>query len=303
MTNLVGDSNDPNVAAVFGIHTAGAGAVIGQSDHGRGVIGISDGGQGVWGASDSSTGVVGVSKTGWGTSGESETQFGVAGISKSSAGVRGTSVSGRGAEGVSADGEGVVGFSTNSAGVWGEADGAGNGVQGTSKSGVGVFGKGGRLAGLFEGKVTVTGDLTAHDVFIAGGDCAEEFDIAEAAESEPGMVMVLNQEGTLQPGQQAYDKRVAGVISGAGAYKPGVILDRRGSSEGRMPVALVGKVYCKVDAQYGSIETGDLLTSSPTPGHAMKASDPFKAFGAVIGKALGSLDVGQGLIPILIALQ
>jgi hypothetical protein len=70
-----------------------------------------------------------------------------------------------------------------------------------------------------------------------------------------------------------------------------------------MPVALVGKVYCKVDAQYASIEVGDLLTTSPTRGHAMKVTDPFKAFGSVIGKALHPLETGQGMIPILIALQ
>ena len=70
-----------------------------------------------------------------------------------------------------------------------------------------------------------------------------------------------------------------------------------------MPIALMGKVYCKVDASYGAIEVGDLLTTSPTPGHAMKADDPLKAFGAVIGKALQPLELGQGLIPILIALQ
>ena len=65
----------------------------------------------------------------------------------------------------------------------------------------------------------------------------------------------------------------------------------------------MGKVFCKVDAQFGAIEVGDLLTTSPTPGHAMKTNDPFKAFGAVIGKALRPLKEGQGLIPILIALQ
>jgi hypothetical protein len=66
---------------------------------------------------------------------------------------------------------------------------------------------------------------------------------------------------------------------------------------------LLGKVYCKVDAQFAAISVGDLLTTSPTPGHAMKAADPSKAFGAVIGKAMGPLNEGQGLIPILIALQ
>jgi hypothetical protein len=48
---------------------------------------------------------------------------------------------------------------------------------------------------------------------------------------------------------------------------------------------------------------GDLLTTSDTPGHAMKTIDPLKAFGAVIGKALTPMDAGRGLIPILVALQ
>jgi hypothetical protein len=115
--------------------------------------------------------------------------------------------------------------------------------------------------------------------------------------------MVIDSEGALRPSDQAYDKRVAGVISGAGNYKPGLILDKQASSNNRMPIALMGKVYCKADASYGAIEVGDLLTTSPTLGHAMKANDPLKAFGSVIGKALRPLDEGQGLIPILIALQ
>ncbi len=141
---------------------------------------------------------------------------------------------------------------------------------------------------------------------MTGADCAEEFDIAqpaEAVEIEPGTVMVLDQEGGLRQSQRAYDKRVAGVISGAGDYRPAMILDRQQSQDNRLPVALVGKVYCKVDAQYAPIDVGDLLTTSPTPGYAMKADDPLKAFGSVIGKALRSLEAGQGMIPILIALQ
>jgi hypothetical protein len=58
-----------------------------------------------------------------------------------------------------------------------------------------------------------------------------------------------------------------------------------------------------VDASYGAIKVGDLLTTSPTPGHAMRTDDPMKAFGAVIGKALQPLATDIGLIPILIALQ
>jgi hypothetical protein len=68
-------------------------------------------------------------------------------------------------------------------------------------------------------------------------------------------------------------------------------------------VALAGKVYCKVDASETPVAVGDLLTTSAKPGHAMKAEDPHKAFGSVIGKALQSLSEGPGLIPVLVALQ
>ena len=115
--------------------------------------------------------------------------------------------------------------------------------------------------------------------------------------------MVVGDEGVLHQSHQAYDKRVAGVISGAGDYKPAIVLDKRQSGSDRKPIALLGKVYCKVDASYASIEVGDLLTTSPSPGHAMKASDLSKAFGAVIGKALRPFKEGQGLIPILVSLQ
>src|SRR5262249_42424591 len=134
-------------------------------------------------------------------------------------------------------------------------------------------------------------------------DCAEDFDIAAAESIEPGTVMVVGEEGVLHQGHQAYDKRVAGVIAGGGDYKPGIVLDKKQSQPNRKPIALLGKVYCKVDASSAPIEVGDLLTTSDTPGHAMKATDPMKAFGAVIGKALRPLKEGQGLIPILIALQ
>ena len=174
----------------------------------------------------------------------------------------------------------------------------GDGVFGESITGVGVHGKGLRLAGFFEGDVEVTGDIR-----LTNADCAEDFDVSGIDKAEPGTVMVLGNEGALSESQQAYDKRVAGVISGAGDYKPGIVLDKRQTQGNRQPIALMGKVFCKVDAQFGAIEVGDLLTTSPTPGHAMKTNDPLKAFGAVIGKALRPLKEGQGLIPILIALQ
>lgn len=163
------------------------------------------------------------------------------------------------------------------------------------------------------GRISVYGSNQEETILLSGGDgdiilrnadCAEEFDIVEGAvEVEPGMVMVIEHDGALRPSDITYDKRVAGVISGAGDYKPGIVLDRKQSAEYRLPIALVGKVYCKVDAEYGSIQVGDLLTTSPTPGHAMKVDDPLKGFGAVLGKALGPLEGGRGLIPVLVALQ
>jgi hypothetical protein len=153
-------------------------------------------------------------------------------------------------------------------------------------------------------KLVVDGNIRATgDVILSGADCAEEFDVTRSEKIEPGTVMVLSEEGLLHPCQQAHDKRVAGVVSGARNYKPGIVLDKQPSQKTRQPVALVGKVFCKVDANYGSINVGDQLTTSSTTGHAMKAGDPARAFGAVIGKALAPLQSGTGLIPILIALQ
>ena len=72
---------------------------------------------------------------------------------------------------------------------------------------------------------------------------------------------------------------------------------------GGLPVALSGRVYCWADASYGPIQPGDLLTTSDTPGHAMKVSAYERAQGAIIGKAMSSLDEGQGLILVLVTLQ
>jgi len=242
----------------------------------------------------------------------------------SGCGVAGTSASGTGVYAASKTRDGVhavngAGSETTPSfgcGVRGESDN-GYGVYGASKTASGVYGTSGagHFAGEFAGDVRVTGDITvkgvtasgnitAADVILSGADCAEEFDVVNAGELEPGTVVVFNEKGAVSHSILPYNKRVAGVISGAGNYRPGVVLGRGGSSgEGKVPVALVGRVYCKVDASYSPIEVGDMLTTSPTSGFAMKVSDPSRAFGAVIGKALGGLDRGTGLIPMLVTLQ
>jgi hypothetical protein len=148
------------------------------------------------------------------------------------------------------------------------------------------------------GDVQVTGDIR-----LSNADCAEDFDVAGIEEIEPGTVVVIDEEGAVNRSTQAYDKRVAGVISGAGDYKSGIILDNQAARKDRIPVALMGKVYCKVDARPSPIGVGDLLTTSSTPGYAMKVDDPIRASGATIGKALQALAGGQDLLPILVSLQ
>jgi hypothetical protein len=159
----------------------------------------------------------------------------------------------------------------------------------------------GTPAGYFVGNVEVTGDVILTNPL--GQDCAEDFEVRGAEEIDPGSVVVIDSEGAIKRTDRAYDKRVAGVVSGAGDYRPGIVLGREQLEANRMPVALMGRVFCKVDARYSPIEVGDLLTTSPTLGHAMKAEDQLKAFGSVIGKALRSIGQGQGIIPILVALQ
>jgi hypothetical protein len=141
------------------------------------------------------------------------------------------------------------------------------------------------------------------DIILRNGDCAEDFDIADDAAVDPGTVMVIDSGGRLRPSTQPYDRCVAGVLSGAGDLKPGIVLGRQESSSSRRPIALTGRVWCRVEASSAPVETGDLLTTSSVPGFAMKAIEPARAFGAVIGKALAPLPRGRGLIPVLVALQ
>jgi hypothetical protein len=68
-------------------------------------------------------------------------------------------------------------------------------------------------------------------------------------------------------------------------------------------MAMVGRVPTKVSAENGPIQVGALLVSSSTPGYAMKGTDRSQMLGAVIGKALGSLDSGTGVIEVLVTLQ
>ena len=140
------------------------------------------------------------------------------------------------------------------------------------------------------------------DMQFSGADCAENFESVEVEGIEPGTVVVVADEERMEPCTAAYDKRVAGVVSGAEGLRAGLLLNRS-ESKACVPVALIGKVYCNVDANFARVEVGDLLTTSPTVGHAMKAEDSARRFGTTLGKALRPLDAGRSRIPVLVALQ
>lgn len=82
-------------------------------------------------------------------------------------------------------------------------------------------------------------------------------------------------------------------------------LDRTRVGPGQRGFMVVLGTYghCKVDADIAPVSVGDVLTTSPTKGHAQKVLDASKATGAVVGKALGSLKKGKGTIPVIVTLQ
>jgi hypothetical protein len=155
-------------------------------------------------------------------------------------------------------------------------------------------------AGLF-----VAGAASICALTIRGGcDLAEPFPMKEE-EIEKSSVVVIDDEhpGQLKRSTEAYDTRVAGIVSGANGVNAGIALHQDGLLEAGQNVALSGRVYVQADATFGAIKPGDLLTTSNTPGHAMKVSDHGKAQGAILGKAMTPLAEGRGMVLALVTLQ
>lgn len=186
------------------------------------------------------------------------------------------------------------------------------GVRGETSNGVGVLGRsfGSGVAGRFigdvsvEGTVNVTQDVkVSGDLLIANGrDICERFP-AEAQAAACGHVMVAGRNGALGPCVEAYDRRVVGVVSGAGTLRPAITLGADLAADSTVCIALVGTACCWVDADFAPVTVGDLLTTSTTPGHAMRASDEARLVGTIVGKALASLACGRALLPMVITLR
>ena len=284
---VYGSNSNPNIG--FGVYGVSVGTDVGSA----GVLGEANGGtngSGVYGTSPSGVGVYGVSSNNDGVVGASSTanKSGVWGHNDVGSGV--------GVAGSSTNGFGVKGVSQNLTGVHGEA-------TGTSGVNFGVFGRTlspDGFAGYFQGKVAVSVLQ-----ILGGSDVAEPFESEEGMMLEPGTVMAIDPDhpGKLKGSEEAYDHKVAGIVSGAGGVKPGLTLKQEGVVEGKMLVAIAGRVYCKAEAISSPIEAGDLLTTSSMAGHAMKATDRDKSHGTIIGKAMSRLKDGKGLVLVLVNLQ
>lgn len=144
---------------------------------------------------------------------------------------------------------------------------------------------------------------------LGGADLVEGFDARDGGPNggkpEAGTVLVIDEEneGGLRASTSAYDRRVAGVVSGANGVEHGIKLGQDGALDGETLVAMTGRVYVKCSTENGPIRAGDLLTTSATSGHAMRATDHALANGAVIGKAMSSLGDRTGLVLVLVNLQ
>ncbi|MBK9188213.1 MAG: hypothetical protein IPM33_04580 [Phycisphaerales bacterium] len=195
-------------------------------------------------------------------------------------------------------------FGGSGEGAWAESD-QGNGLVALSRglSAAAVYCRndaGGRA--LFADGVAAVRALE----ILGGADLAEPFDIS--GDPLPGMVVAIdpNSPGQLRIAHTPYDTAVAGIISGANGLSPGMVMrdDTSTLANGSHPVAMTGRVWCYVDATHAEIRPGDRLTTSATPGHAMRVLDEARSPGTVIGKAMTPLAKGErGLVLVLVNLQ
>lgn len=285
------DPNDPNCYAI---------GMFGFS----GINGLN--GTGVWGEAEapsgSTVGVFGKSLADKGT--------GVYGYASSSA--------------ANSDATGVYGLSAASGGtgVFGEVNspsGTPAAVYGLVSAGTGVGAQfdvqtGNILIGrswngsVYANVFRVTSDGTTYGkVFnTQGADFAESVAINGGKSLySPGDVLIVDESGTRRfaLANKPYSTKVAGIY----ATQPGVLASTHRDGDPQLkeevPLAIVGIVPCKVSAENGAIKAGDLLVASSRPGYAMKGTDRNRMLGAVVGKALGSLDKGTGVIEVLVSLH
>ncbi len=222
------------------------------------------------------------------------------------AGVLGRSLNAFGVIGYSTNDDGVYGHSTNEFGVRAESGGKAALLAlafGSGTTNYGVEARSSSTHGVYADGATY-GFYTPDKVFAGAGynDIAEH--MPAATDVTAGDVVVIDPEHDERviKSYKANDPTVAGVIS----TDPALLI---GQADSPSPLALAGRVPVKVSAENGPIRRGDLLTTAATPGHAMKATPvlingiPFYTPGTIIGKAMGEIEAGVGVIIVLVMPQ
>lgn len=248
-----------------------------------------------------------------GLRGRSNTNIGVNGISTAGVGVFGEALADSG------DTEGVVGRVNSTAGEGIQAENISDNPNANIIAGCSAS-----ACTEVEFLVKRNGDVLADGSFTGPADFAEMMTIAGGREQyEPGDILVIGPDSQLILAASPYATNLAGVYStqpgfvgdtelaehGLNMYEPVDAVEANEAAQHRVPVALIGIAPVKVTAANGPIQPGDLLTTSNVPGHAMKAEpvafDGIEIYptGAILGKALASLEEGTGIIDVLVTLK
>lgn len=136
-------------------------------------------------------------------------------------------------------------------------------------------------------------NLVSYNDNTADNSNADGFDLAEwfpsSQELVPGEVVSVDASGPgyVKASESAYDSTVLGIVS----TEPGITLGEP-ADVSAAKIALAGRVPVNVNNENGAIVPGDYLTTSSTPGEAMKATEA----GPVIGVALDSFDGTSGQV-------
>jgi hypothetical protein len=167
------------------------------------------------------------------------------------------------------------------------------------------------------GDITIPGNINGNKV----GYVADRFVNRDSVKLERGDIVVLHPTPSsqycgsggrvplieVQLADSAFDTHVCGIVDEpALAASKLRDLDRTklGNVQVGLMVTLGAYAFCKVDADIAPVSPGDLLTTSPTRGHAQRLEPDLEVGpGGIIGKALGSLAKGKGLIPVLVSHQ
>jgi hypothetical protein len=330
ITMWVESSADNAQGAVYGVSSSPVGGIgingVAYGSQGNGVLGnftssASGGGGGVIGLTAATSGfsygargdAVGTSGTAVGVFGQSFSPDGGGGVFQNVSSVGGTGLSGvsYGTSGFSVGVEGLtVGTTGGGAAVFGIASSPNSlGALFINEAGgtilQGAAGPGGTATTVF--RVNSAGRVYADGGFQpSGADFAESMAATgDRSKYAAGDLLVIDPGASRRVAlaQQPYSTLVAGIYS----TKPGMLGTTRKIDESaqanEIPLAVVGIVPCKVTAENGPIQVGDLLVTSSTPGHAMKGTDRSRMLGAVVGKALEPLSKGTGVVQVLVTLQ